>query len=69
MGKKIPVPGNPEFPGWLKGSILRRLGLRKKGQKPKTIVMASKNNMNPVDYWYQTNPRLKEFIDQYWEGN
>ena len=69
MGKKIPVPGNPEFPGWLKGSILRRLGLRKKGQKPKTIVMASKNNMNPVDYWYQTNPRLKEFMDQYWEEN
>ena len=69
MGKRIPIPGNPEFPGWLKGSILRRLGLRKKGQKPKTIVLASKNNMNPVDYWYQTNPRLKEFMDQYWEDN
>ena len=69
MGKRIPIPGNPEFPGWLKGSILRRLGLRKKGQKPKTIVMASKNSMNPVDYWYQTNPRLKEFMDQYWENN
>jgi len=69
MGKRIPIPGNPEFPGWLKGSILRRLGLRKKGQKPKTIVLANKNNMNPVDYWYQTNPRLKEFMDHYWEDN
>lgn len=69
MGKRIPVPGNPEFPGWLKGSILRRLGLRKKGQKPKTIVLANKNNMNPVDYWYQTNPRLKEFMNHYWDEN
>lgn len=69
MGKRIPIPGNPEFPGWLKGSILRRLGLRKKGQKPKTIVLANKNNMNPVDYWYQTNPRLKEFMNHYWEDN
>lgn len=69
MGKKIPVPGNPEFQRWLKGSILRRLGLRKKGQKQKTIVLASKFNMNPVDYWYQTNPRLKEFMDHYWEEN
>ena len=69
LGKKIPIPGNPEFPRWLKGSLLRRLGLRKKGQKPKTIVLASKFNMNPVDYWYQTNPRLKEFMDHYWEEN
>ena len=69
MGKKLPMPGNPEFRGWLKGSILRRLGLRKKGQKPKTIVLVSKNNMNPVDYWYNTNPRLKEFMDNYWDNH
>ena len=68
-GRNIPIPGNPEFPGWLKGSILRRLGLKKKGQKPKTIVLASKNSMNPVDYWYQTNPQLKEFMDWYWNDN
>ena len=67
FGKRVPAPSNPEFPRWLKGSILRRLGLRKKGQKPKTITLATKNNMNPVDYWYQTNPRLKEFMDGYWE--
>lgn len=69
MGKKLPAPGNPEFAKWLKGSILRRLGLRKKGQKPKTIVLSSKNNMNPVDYWYNTNPHLKEFMDRYWDNN
>lgn len=69
MGRRLPMPGNPEFRGWLKGSILRRLGLRKKGQKPKTIVLVSKNNMNPVDYWYNTNPRLKEFMDNYWDNH
>ena len=69
MGKRIPVPGNPEFPSWLKGFFLRRLGLRKKGQKPRTMVLANKNSMNPVDYWYNTNPRLKEFMDNYWEEN
>ena len=69
MGKKIPAISNPEFLRWLKGSILRKLGLRKKGQKPRTTVLASKNNMNPVDYWYNTNPYLKEFIDNYWEKN
>ena len=25
--------------------------------------------MNPVDYWYQTNPQLKEFMDWYWNDN
>ena len=69
MGKKIPAISNPEFLKWLKGSILRRLGLRNKGQKPKTIVLASKDDMNPVDYWYNTNPYLKEFMDKYWADN
>lgn len=69
FGKRIPAIGNPRFTEWLKGSILRRLGLRKKGQGSTSIVLSSKDNMNPVDYWYKTNPRLKEFIDQYWENN
>lgn len=69
MGKRFPVPGNPEFLRWLKGSVLRRLGIRKKGQKTSTPELASKNNMNPVDYWYRTNPHLKEFMDNYWEDN
>ena len=68
-GKRIPTLSNPEFLHWLKGSILRRLGLRKKEDKTKTNVLASKNNMNPVDYWYQTNPKLKAFMDGYWEEN
>lgn len=68
-GKQIPSIGNPDFLKWLKGSLLRRLGLRKKGEKAKTIVMATKNSMNPVDYWYNTNPRLKSFMDGYWEEN
>ena len=69
MGKRIPAIGNPGFSRWLKGSILRRLGLRKKGQKPQTAALASKNNMNPVDYWYNTNPYIKEFMDKYWDDN
>lgn len=67
-GKKIPALVNPEFPLWLKGFILRRLRVRKKEQRS-TMAFESKNNMNPVDYWYHTNPRLKEFMDQYWEEN
>ena len=22
--------------------------------------------MNPIDYWYQTNPFMRQFIDNYW---
>lgn len=69
MGRRFPVPGNPEFLRWLKGSLLRRLGIRKKGQKTSTPELASNNNMNPVDYWYRTNPHLKEFMDNYWKDN
>ena len=25
--------------------------------------------MNPVDYWYATNPELKAFMDGYWAAN
>jgi len=25
--------------------------------------------MNPVDYWYATNPELKAFMDGFWEVN
>lgn len=25
--------------------------------------------MNPVDYWYDTNPKIKEFMDSFWEEN
>ena len=68
-GKRVPLPTSPEFLRWMKGAFLRRLGLRNKGEKPKTIVLADKNNMNPLDYWFYTNPRLKSFIDGFWNEN
>lgn len=57
------------FRRYLRGFIRRRLGLQKKGEKRKTITMTSNYNMNPVDYWYNTNPKFKEFIDEFWEEN
>lgn len=55
------------FRNYIKGFIMRRLGLKKKNVKRETPVIASKDKMNPVDYWYQTNPALREFIDAYWQ--
>ena len=41
-----------------------------KGKKAgNTFTIATKNDMNPVDYWYATNPELKSFMDGYWEAN
>lgn len=57
------------FTGYLKGFILRRLGIIKKGEKPKTIVQKIRKSMNPIDYWYNTNPKIKEFMDSFWEEN
>ena len=25
--------------------------------------------MNPVDYWYETNPYIRSFMQNYWEEN
>ena len=25
--------------------------------------------MNPVDYWYDTNPKIKQFMDEFWNEN
>lgn len=69
MGYEVPHFSEPEFKRYLKGFVLRRLGLRKKGEKPKTIVQKSPYSMNPVDYWYDTNPAIKEFVDAFWEEN
>ena len=72
FGYTIPHFSEPEFREYIKGFILRRLGLRKKVNKPQdkhTFVLASKENMNPVDYWYATNPELKSFMDNYWIEN
>ena len=69
LGYRVPHFSDPAFPRYLKGFILRRLGLRKKGGKTPTIVQDSPDNMNPVDYWYRTNPALKEFTDTFWAEN
>ena len=69
LGKQIPTLTDKDFLPWLRGSILRRLGLRKKGEKSRTLKIATKDNMNPVDYWYQTNPYIKSFMQTYWEEN
>ncbi len=67
FGSKVPAFSDEHFVQWLKGSVLRRLGLRKKGQKAKTIVLPSKDNMNPIDYWYNKNKSLSMFMHTYWE--
>lgn len=69
LGRRVPAITDKRFPTWLKGSILRRLGLRKKGEKPKTLTIPGKDNMNPVDYWYNENVELREFMNIYWEEN
>lgn len=57
------------FKRYLKGFILRRIGIIRKGEKRKTIVQNTKDNMNPVDYWYNTNRSLKKFMDNFWMDN
>lgn len=69
FGKKIPHYKSKEFLKWLSGSIKRRLGLRKKGNNQKTMVVSTKDHMNPVDYWYETNPYIRNFMQNYWEEN
>lgn len=70
MGYDIPhYTERVAFRRYIKGFILRRLGLRKKGEKAKTIEQTSKFNMNPVDYWYNTNPSLRVFMDEFWSNN
>ena len=69
LGKQIPTLTDKDFLPWLRGSILRRLGLRKKGENSKTLKIATKDNMNPVDYWYETNPYIRSFMQNYWEEN
>lgn len=41
--------------------------LKKAGIKKDSI--ATKNHMNPLDYWYQTNQSLRNFMDEYCETN
>ena len=69
FGKQIPAITDKNFSKWLYGSMMRRLGLRKKGNAKKTMVVSTKDHMNPVDYWYHTNPFIKSFMNTYWDDN
>lgn len=77
FGMQVPAPNDPYFGDYLKGFVLRRLGLRKKVGKQvqrtevdnHTFMLETKDNMNPVDYWYYGNPELKAFMDDYWRTN
>lgn len=70
LGYEVPhFSERTAFKRYLKGFILRRLGVQKKGAKRKTITLASKFNMSPIDYWYNTNPFLRNFMQSYWSAN
>lgn len=55
MGKYFPVKQ-------ILPRILVELGIKKH-------PLASKNHMNPLEYWYNTNPTIKQFQDSYFEAN
>lgn len=72
FGNRVPHFTDPSFGDYMKGFILRRLGLRKKVNKTDsshTFKLPTKHNMNPVDYWYNNNHELRSFMDDYWNGN
>ena len=70
MGKRIPSISNPSFFPWLRGALIRHLGCFKKVKnKEKEGSRTREASMNPVDLWYNTNPRLRGFMDNYWERN
>lgn len=68
-GYKVPHFTDPSFPHYLYGFLLRRLGLRKKDDNTKTLELDVMDNMNPVDYWYRTNPAIKAFMNDCWDDN
>lgn len=42
--------------------LKRKLGIQKS-------ALSSKNHMNPLDYWYDTNKDLRDFMENYYESN
>ena len=54
-GKRVPL--NQLFP-----IFLRKIGLKKQS-------LESKNHMNPLEYWYQTNENLRIFMNDYFHKN
>jgi len=53
QGKKVPLNQLP-------GKIASRLGLLTRGD-------STKNHMNPLQYWYETNTGLRAFMDAYYQ--
>lgn len=65
FGYSVPHVFSSRFPAYLKGFVLRRLGLRKK-ESQKSVRLDSPDSMNPIDYWYNNNPAIKDFVDSLW---
>lgn len=69
FGYEVPHWTEPDFKHYMKGFVLRRLGVRKKGVKYKAPQAFTKWNMNPIDYWFSVNPSLVEFTNSYYSSN
>ena len=69
FGYEVPHWTEPDFKHYMKGFVLRRLGLRKRGVKYKAPQAFTKWNMNPIDYWFSVNPSLAEFTNSYYSSN
>ncbi|KAA0955531.1 asparagine synthase [Sporosarcina sp. ANT_H38] len=59
LGREVPVK---RVPSMSFNFLLKRMGIKKS-------EIASKQHMNPLDYWYETNSDLKEFIESYYKSN
>ena len=69
LDRQIPAFYNPEFKKWIIGFLLRRIGLRKKGEKIKIDNSPTQSSMNPISYWYNSENKFKKFITNYWVEN
>lgn len=72
FGHHVPVLTDSDFKPYIRRKFRRLLGKKPNVNKPTTettMILNTNQNMNPVDYWYNTNPRLKKFMDSYWFDN
>ena len=69
FGYEVPHFSEPEFKVYLKDVLRRHLSYRKQKRMSTTRMLPSKYYMNPIAYWYQTNPLLREFMGRYWKEN
>ena len=52
---------------WLKGAVVRRLPFKRETKK--IDPLHSQKNMNPFDYWINTNECLRNFLNSYYKEN